>query len=172
MGMSPEKKSQEIDAMKSRFEESEVIVVTHYSGLTVSEISDLRSQLRAEGASFKVTKNTLAKLALKGTQFEHLEEFFSGPTGVATSSDPVAAAKVAHKFAKDNEKLIILGGAMGAMKLDKEGVEALAKLPSLDELRSKLVGLLQAPASKMVGVTQAPAQQMVGVTKAYGATGA
>ena len=171
MGMSRAQKEAEIKELSERFTNDELVVVTHYSGLTVSEVSDLRSQLREQGASFKVTKNSLTKLALKGTKFEALSDMFTGPTGVATSQDPVAAAKVAHKYAKDNDKLIILGGALGEMVLDAKGVEAIAKLPSLDEIRSKLVGLLQAPATKLAGLMQAPARELVGVTKAYGEKG-
>ncbi len=168
MGMSRAQKEVEIKELNERFSTDELIVVAHYSGLSVSEISKLRADLREEGATFKVTKNSLAKLALKGTRFEALDSLFTGPTGVASSQDPVAAAKVAHKFAKDNDKLVILGGALGDMVLDAKGVEAIAKLPSLDELRSKLIGLLQAPAQKIASVTAAPARDLVGVTKAYG----
>ncbi|MGN7437831.1 MAG: 50S ribosomal protein L10 [Alcanivorax sp.] len=171
MGMSRAQKEAEIKELNERFSSDELVVVTHYSGLTVTEMSDLRAKLREEGGTFKVTKNSLAKLALKGTQFEQIGDMFAGPTGVATSQDPVAAAKVAHNFAKDNDKLIILGGALGEMILDAAGVEAIAKLPSLDEIRSKLVGLLQAPAQKIAGVMQAPARELVGVTKAYGEKG-
>lgn len=167
MGMSRAQKEIEIKELNERFTKDELVVVTHYSGLTVSEISDLRSQLRAEGASFKVTKNSLTKLAIKGTQFEALDGLFTGPTGVASSEDPVAAAKVAHKFAKGNKKLVIVGGALGSMVLDAAGVEAIAKLPSLDELRSKLIGLVQAPATKLAILLQTPARDLVGVTKAY-----
>lgn len=168
MGMSRAQKEAEIQELNERFEKDELVVVTHYSGLSVLEISDLRTQLREQGASFKVTKNSLTKLALKGTKFEAISDMFTGPTGVASSQDPVAAAKIAHKYAKDNGKLIILGGALGEMVLDVKGVEAIAKLPSLDEIRSKLIGLLQAPAVKLVGLMQAPARELVGVTKAYG----
>ncbi|MGH1456733.1 MAG: 50S ribosomal protein L10 [Alphaproteobacteria bacterium] len=166
--MNRAQKELEIKELSDRFGSDELVVVTHYSGLTVSELSDLRGELRKEGASFKVTKNSLAKIAIKGTQFEALDGLFTGPTGVASSQDPVAAAKVAHKFAKDNKKLIIIGGALGSMVLDAAGVEAIAKLPSLDELRSKLIGLLQAPAQKIASITAAPARELVGVTKAYG----
>ncbi len=168
MGMSRAQKQAEIQELNERFERDETIIITHYSGLSVAEITDLRAQLRAEGASLKVTKNTLAKLALKGTKFEETTDLFSGPTAVASSQDPVAAAKAVHKYAKDNDKLIIIGGAMGSQVLDVDGVKALAAMPSLDELRGKLVGLLVAPATKIARVLQAPAQQMVGVTKAYG----
>ncbi|MBI1300325.1 MAG: 50S ribosomal protein L10 [Alphaproteobacteria bacterium] len=169
--MSRAQKKAEVEVLNQRFSSDELVVVAHYQGLTVTELTELRSALRAEGASFKVTKNSLAKLALKGTRFEQLEGMFSGQTGVATSQDPVAAAKVAHKFAKSNDKLVILGGALGEMILDAKGVEAIAKLPSLDEIRSKLVGLLQAPATKLAGLLQAPARDLVGVTKAYGEKG-
>jgi len=171
MGMSRAQKEVEIKELNERFSNDELVVVTHYSGLTVSDLSDFRAQLREEGATFKVTKNSLAKLALKGTQFEPLDGLFSGPTGVASSQDPVAAAKIAHKFAKSNDKLVIVGGALGSMVLDAAGVEAIAKLPSLDELRSKLIGLLQAPAQKIASITAAPARELVGVTKAYGEKG-
>ncbi len=168
MGMNRAQKEAEILELNERFTKDELVVVTHYSGLSVSEISDLRKQLREQGATFKVTKNSLTKLALKGTKFEALSDLFTGPTGVATSEDPVAAAKVAHKFAKGNKKLVIVGGALGEMVLDVKGVEAIAVLPSLDEIRSKLIGLLQAPATKLAGLMQAPARELVGVTKAYG----
>lgn len=171
MGMSRVQKEAEIKELNERFANDEMVVITHYSGLSVAEITDLRSQLRAEGASFKVTKNTLAKLALKGTKFEGMSDMFVGPTGVASSQDPVVAAKVAHKFAKDNKNLIILGGALGEKMLSAEEVEQLAKLPSLDEVRSKLVGLLVAAPTKLAGIMQAPARDMVGVTKAYGEKG-
>lgn len=168
MGMSREQKEAEVRELNERFANDEIVVLTHYSGLTVAELSELRCELRKEGASFKVTKNALAKLAVKGTKFEGLDSMFSGPTGVATSKDPVAAAKVAHDFAKKHNKLVIIGGALGEMVLDAKAVEALAKLPSLDEIRAKLVGLLVAAPTKLAGVLQAPARDLVGVTKAYG----
>lgn len=169
MPMSREKKELEIEAMKGRFAESGIIVVTHNEGLTVSQITELRSNLREEGASFKVVKNSLAKIASKGTDYEGLSDMFTGPVGIAYSQDPVSAAKITQKFAKDNNKLVVVGGSMGAQLLDAAGVEALSKLPSLDELRGKLVGLLQAPATKVAGVLQAPAGQLARVTGAYGA---
>lgn len=171
MGMTREEKAAEVQELNERFANDEIVVVTHYSGLTVKEISQLRADLRAEGASFKVTKNSLAKLAIKGTKFEGLDGLFAGPTGVASSQDPVAAAKIAYKFAKSNKNFVILGGALGKEILDVSGVEMLAKLPSLDEVRSKLVGLLVAAPTKLAGLMQAPARELVGVTKAYGATG-
>lgn len=148
-----------------------LVVLTHTQGLTVSEVSDLRAKMRDAGASFKVTKNTLAKIALKDTQFEYLSDRFSGPTAVATSSDPVAAARVAVDYAKEKkEKFVIIAGGLDQNEIDEAAVRNLATLPSLDELRGKLVGLLQAPATKVAGVLQAPAGQLARVFGAYGAT--
>lgn len=169
MGMSRAQKEAEVKVLNERFANDELVVLTHYDGLTVKQLETLRADLRKEGANFKVTKNRLAKLAIKGTKFEAIAEMFTGPTGMASSPDPVAAAKVAHKFAKGNDNLKILGGALGAQILDAKGIEALAKLPSLDEVRSKLVGLLVAAPTKLAGLLQAPARELVGVTKAYGA---
>ncbi len=150
------------------FQDMALVVVTHQTGLTVAEVTDLRRRIRAAGASFKVTKNRLTRLALEGTKFQALQSLLTGPTAMAYSSDPVAAAKVCVEFANKNDKLTIIGGALGEQVLDVEGVKALAKLPSLDELRGKLVGLLQAPAVKLAGVTQAPAGQLARVFSAYG----
>ena len=145
-----------------------LVVVTHQTGLTVAEATDLRRRIRAAGASFKVSKNRLTRLALEGTKFQALQTLLTGPTAMAYSTDPVAAAKVCVEFAKKNDKLTIIGGALGEQALDVEGVKALAMLPSLDELRGKIVGLLQAPAVKLAGVTQAPAGQLARVFSAYG----
>lgn len=153
--------------MRQAFEGTTLLVVTHQNGLTVQETTALRRQMREEGASFRITKNRLAKIALKGTKFEPLNELFNGPTAVAVSADPVAAARIAVDFAKKNDKLTIVGGALGDKQLDVNGVVELARLPSLDELRGKLVGLLQAPAGKIVGVLQAPAGQLARVFGAY-----
>ncbi len=144
-----------------------LVVVTQQKGLTVAETTKLRRQMREAGASFKVAKNRLARLALKGTAFESLSEKLKGPTGLAYSTDPVAAARVAVKYAKENDKLSILGGAMSGQVFDAAGVDALSKLPSLDELRGKIVGLLQAPATKVAGVLVAPAGQLARVFNAY-----
>jgi large subunit ribosomal protein L10 len=152
------------------FEGTNLMVVTQQNGMTVQEMTTLRGQMRKEGATFHVTKNRLAKIALKGTQFEALHDAFKGPTAVAVSADPVAAAKVAVEYAGKNDKLKIVGGALGDKLLDVDGVMALAKLPSLDTLRGKLVGLLQAPAGKIVGVLGAPAGQLARVFAAYGKT--
>ncbi len=148
--------------------EVNLVVVTQQSGLTVSEVTDLRRQIRSAGANYRVCKNRLVRLALEGTKFAEIAPLFTGPTAIASSVDPVAAAKVCVDFAKGNDKLTIVGGALGEKALDPEGVTALAKLPSLDELRGQLVGLLQAPATKLAGVTQAPAGQLARVFSAYG----
>lgn len=171
MGMSREEKQAEVQELNTRFANDELIVVAHYSGMTVAELTNLRGELRKNGAHFKVTKNSLAKLAIKGTKFEGTADLFKGPTGVASSQDPVVAAKIAHQIAKANKNFIIIGGALGSNVLDAAGVEALAKLPSLDEIRSKLVGLLVAAPTKLAGLLQAPARDLVGVTKAYGEKG-
>lgn len=150
---------------------AEIVIVTHYQGLTVAEVSELRDQVRQAGAGFKVTKNRLAKLAVKGTRYESLADMFTGPTAVAYADDPVAAAKVIAEFAKKNEKLVMLGGAFGEQTLDQAGIKQLATLPSLDELRGKIVALLNTPATRMAGVLQAPAGQLARVFGAYGAQG-
>ena len=148
--------------------EVNLVVVTQQSGLTVYESMMLRRKVREAGAGFKVTKNRLTRLALEGTKFQALQSLMTEPTALAFSEDPVAAAKVCVEFAKQNEKLTIIGGALGEQLLDVNGVQALAKLPSLDELRAKLVGLVQAPATKVAGVLQAPAGQLARVFSAYG----
>lgn len=159
-----------VASLKRVFEETSLVVVTHYSGLTVAQMTDLRGQMREAGASFKVTKNRLTRLALEGTNFHVLSDMFTGPTAIAYSTDPVAAARVAVKFAKDNEKLVVLGGAYNGQMLDLDSVSALAKLPSLEELRGKLVGMLNTPATRVAGVLQAPAGQVARVIGAYGAS--
>ncbi|MGQ0527636.1 MAG: 50S ribosomal protein L10 [Alphaproteobacteria bacterium] len=166
--MNRAEKQAEIQSLQERFATDELFVVTQNQGLTVAQMTKLRNDLRANGASFKVAKNTLARRAAKGTKFEGLTDMLKGPTGLASSKDVIAAAKTAYEFSKTNEKLVIIGGALGTQILDAKAIEALAKLPSLDELRSKLVGLLQAPATKIARVLQAPAQGLVGVTRAYG----
>lgn len=156
--------------LQETFESNNLVVLTHQSGLTVAEVSELRKQMRDAGGSFKVTKNRLAKIALKGTKFEGLTDQFTGPTAIAVSSDPVAAAKIAVEFANKNEKLQIVCGSLETEALDADAVKALAKLPSLDELRGKLIGLIQAPATKIAGVLQAPAGQLARVFGAYGSS--
>jgi len=149
------------------FKKTSVVVVAHYSGLTVAQMQALRKQMREAGASVQVAKNRLAKIALEGTDIASIGNLLTGPTLLAYSDDPVAAPKVAVTFAKDNEKLIILGGAMGRTALNPDGVKSLATMPSLDELRAKLVGLIQAPATKIAQLTTAPAAKLARVVKAY-----
>ena len=160
-----------VATLHQTFDESAMVVVTHYSGLTVSEMGDLRDRMRETGAKFRVTKNRLTRLALKDTKFEALSDMFTGPTAIAYSDDPVAAAKASVEFAKENDKLIVLGGALGEEMLDASGVKALASLPSLDELRGKLVGLLVSPATKVAQVLQAPGGQVARVIGAYSSQG-
>jgi large subunit ribosomal protein L10 len=157
-----------VAGLNQTFGQVNLVIVTQQSGLTVHESMTLRRKVRDAGAGFKVTKNRLTRLALEGTKFQALQSLMTGPTALAFSEDPVAAAKVCVEFAKENEKLTIIGGALGEQLLDVSGVQALAKLPSLDELRGKLVGLLQAPATKVAGVLQAPAGQLARVISAYG----
>lgn len=160
-----------VDSLQELFSQSGLVVVTRQSGLTVAEVTELRRQMRAAGATYKVTKNRLARLALKDTPYQELDSLFTGPTAVACSKDPVAAAKVAVKYAEGNEKLTVLGGALGDRKLDVAAVKSLAALPSIDALRAKLIGLVNAPATKVAGVLQAPAGQLARVFGAYGAKG-
>lgn len=162
-------KQELVTTLNESFEKISLLVVGHYSGLTVKEMNDLRRQMAAAGASFKVTKNRLTKLALKGTRFEALSDLLTGPTAIAFSADPVAAAKVAVDYAKKNDKYVLRGAVMSGQMLDVDGVKALASLPSLDELRGKIVGLLQAPATKVAGVLQAPGGQLARVLSAYAA---
>ena len=155
--------------LKQTFCEVGVVVVTRNLGLTVAQSTQLRTKMREAGASYKVSKNKLAKIALDGTDYLSLGDLLTGPVGLATSIDPVAAAKVVVDFAKTNDKLEIVGGAMGATALNVEGVKALATMPSLDDLRAEIVGLTQAPAQKLASITQAPAGQLARVFGAYGA---
>ena len=159
-------KSETIEVLKGVFAGAGAVVVTHYMGLTVAQLTDLRLRLGKEGASLKVVKNTLAQKALNGAASDALD-LFKGPVAIAYAPDPVSAAKVTTQYAKENEKLLIVGALMGSQVLDAAGVDALAKLPSLDELRAKLVGLLQAPATKIAAVVQAPAGQLARVLNAY-----
>ena len=161
------KKAEVVEDLNGVFSKAGSVVVAHYSGMTVAQMSDLRSRMNAAGASFRVAKNRLAVRALKGTPVEGIAHLFKGPTGIATSNDPIAASKVVVAYAKDNEKLVILGGVVGTTALDANGVKALAALPSLDELRGKIVGLLQAPATKLAGIAAAPAGALARVISAY-----
>ena len=167
--MNRSEKTDAVASLNATFNDVAVVVVTRNLGLTVAQSTDLRLKMRDAGAGYKVAKNRLAKIALNNTQYESLSDLLTGPTALATSGDPVAAAKVAVEFAKTNDKLEIVGGAMGSTVLDVEGVMALASLPSLDELRAKLIGLVQAPATKVVQVISAPAGQLARVFGAYAA---
>lgn len=160
-------KAEALEAYKTVFASAGVIVVTQYSGLTVRELTDLRGKLRGEGASLKVIKNRLARIALEGKGGDDAANLFTGPVAIAYSADPVAATKVVADFAKTNEKLVLIGGIMGDLVLDKNGVKQLASLPSLDQLRGKIIGLIQAPATKIAGVIAAPAGQLARVIGAY-----
>jgi large subunit ribosomal protein L10 len=162
-------KAAAVAELKQTFSEVGVVVVTRNLGLTVAQSTQLRTKMREAGASYKVSKNKLAKIALDGTDYLSLGDLLTGPVGLASSIDPVAAAKVVVDFAKTTDKLEIVGGAMGATALNVEGVKALATMPSLDELRAKIVGLIQAPAQKLASLTQAPAGQLARVFGAYGA---
>lgn len=150
------------------FSETQVVIITRNHGLTVAQASDLRGRMRGAGAQFKVTKNRLARIALEGTPYQDLGQLLVGPVGLATSADPVAAARVAVEFAKGHDRFEIVAGAMPGQFLDAEGVKALAELPSLDELRAKLVGLIQAPATKIAQLATAPAAKLARVFAAYG----
>lgn len=162
-------KSETVSALNATLSEAVSVVVVRNLGLTVAQSTTLRNQMRDAGAQYKVTKNRLAKIALDGTAYTGLADMLTGPTALATSSDPVAAAKIAVEFAKTNDKLEIVGGAMGDKVLDVEGVKALASLPSLDELRGTLIGLIQAPATKLAQIAAAPAGQLTRVFGAYAA---
>ena len=162
-------KAEAIETLKGVFADSGSVIVARYTGLTVAEMTKFRGMLREQGASAKVVKNRLVKKALDGKGGDEAAAMFIDQTVIAYASDPVAAAKGAADYAKENEKLVIIGGLMEEKVLDKSGVEALAKLPSLDQLRGKLIGLIQAPATKVAGVVQAPAGQLARVFAAYGA---
>jgi len=155
-----------VSTLNGVFSDAGVVVVTHYSGLNVAELSELRRDMAEAGASFRVTKNRLAKRALEGTPASEITDLFTGPTAIGVSDDPVAAPRILAKFAKANEKLIIRGGIMGETVLDESGVKALADLPSLDELRGKIVGMLNTPATRIAGVLAAPGGQVARVIAA------
>lgn len=162
-------KQEAVAALKQTFTEANVVVITRNLGLTVAQSTQLRNKMRDAGAVYKVAKNTLTLIAVDGTRYAPLSDMLTGPTALATSSDPVAAAKAAVDFAKTNDRLEIVGGAMGDTLLDVNGVKALAELPSLDELRAKIVGLVQAPATKIAQLVSAPAGKLARVVGAYAA---
>lgn len=153
--MNRDEKAQLLNELKQLFEDSEVVVISHYKGLTVAEVSELRNNIRKAGAGFKVTKNRITRLALKDTKFADLADQFTGPTAIAFANDPISACKACVEFVKGNEKLVIVGGAMGTGVLSVDEIKRLASIPSVDELRAKIIGLLQAPAAQLARVTKA-----------------
>ena len=165
-------KAQLVATLNEVFAKTSVVVVAHYTGLSVAEMQKLRAQMKQAGATVKVAKNRLAKIALEGTDVASIGSLLKGPTVIAYSSDVIAAPKVAADFAKANEKFVVLGGTMGKTALDTNGVKALAALPSLDELRAKIVGLIQAPATKIAQLANAPAAKVARVVQAYASKGA
>ncbi len=156
-----------VSSLADVFAQTSMVVVTQNKGMTVAEVTLLRTRMRAAGATFKVAKNRLATLALDGTRFDGIKPMLKGPTALAWSHDPVAVAKVAVEFARTNEKLVLIGGALGTQTLNADGIKALAELPSLDTLRGKILGLLNAPATRIAGVLQAPGGQLARVLGAY-----
>lgn len=165
-------KAELVASLTESFKGSGAIVVAQYAGLTVANLENLRVQMKEAGGQVRVAKNRLAKLALKQTENADISGLLTGPTVFAFSEDPITAAKIAVKFAKTNDKFVIRGGAMGATELDPQGVAALAELPSLDELRAKLAGLLTRPAANIAAVVQAPGGQIARVVSAYADKGA
>jgi len=160
-------KAEEVTALKGVFAKAGVVVLGHYAGLSVADMTTFRNRLRQAGAGLKVVKNRLAKIALDGTPMAAGSHLFTGPVAIAYSEDPIAATKIAVAYAKEKEQFVLLGALFGASVLDTKGVQALATLPSLDELRGKLIGLIQAPATKIAGVLQAPGGQLARVLNAY-----
>ena len=156
-----------VTGLNEVFKNTGSVVVAHYAGLTVAQMNDLRSKMRAAGGTVKVAKNRLAIIALQGTDSEGIKGLFKGQTLIAYAEDPVAAPKVASDFAKGNDKLVILGGAMGPTALDADGVKALATMPSLDELRARIVGMIKTPTTRIAQVVNAPAAQLARVFGAY-----
>ena len=153
--MNREEKTQLLAELNELFNTAETIVVSHYKGLTVEEVSQLRDNIRKVGAGFRVTKNRITRLALKGTKFEALADLFVGPTAIAFANDPISACKACVEFAKTNEKLLVIGGGMGTGVLSVDEIKRLASIPSMDELRAKIIGLLQAPGAQLARVTKA-----------------
>ena len=154
------KKQEYIEKMSSQFDKSKAVIVTHYQGLTMQQLDDLRSRMREHGIQFKITKNRITKLALQKTRCKELSDLFSGPTAVALSEDAITSAKILTKFSKENSKLKILGGIMGSDILDVAGVQNVATLPTLDEARAKIVGILRSPAQKIASILLAPASKI------------
>ena len=165
--MEKAEKSQLVTKLNTALKSAGVVVVAHNNGLTANQVLDLRNKMAAAGVTIKVAKNSLVKLALEGTDAKGIATYLTGPTMLAYGDDPVSAPKVAAGFAKINDKFVILGGALGAQTLDQKGVSALASLPSLNELRARLVGMIQTPATRIAGVVAAPASQLARVLNAY-----
>jgi large subunit ribosomal protein L10 len=165
--MDRSQKADSVASLNAVFQEVGVVVITRNLGMTVAQSTVLRGKVREVGATYKVAKNSLVKLAIKGTAYEGIDDFLTGPTAIATSVDPVAAAKAVVEFAKTNDKIEIVGGSMGSQVLNADGIKALASMPSLDELRAKLVGLVQAPATKLAQLATAPAAKLARVFAAY-----
>ena len=161
-----------VSTLNEAWKDAGVVVVAHYKGMTVAQMTDFRKRMKEAGGSVKVAKNKLAKLALKDTASQGISDLLKGQTCIAYSDDPVSAAKVSVKYAKENERLVIIGGAMGKTVMNAEAVKALAELPSLDELRAKLIGLLQAPATKIARVLKEPGAKLARVLQAQGAKSA
>ena len=165
--MDRSQKAESVAQLNATFSEAGAVVITRNLGMTVAQSTVLRTKMREAGATYKVAKNSLAKLAIANTDYVGIDDFLTGPTAIATSVDPVAAAKAVVEFAKTTDKIEIVGGAMGAQVLNPDGVKALASMPSLDELRAKLIGLVQAPATKIAQLTTAPAAKLARVFAAY-----
>jgi large subunit ribosomal protein L10 len=165
--MDRSQKAESVASLNAVLNQAGVVVVTRNLGLTVAQSTDLRTKIRDAGATYKVAKNRLAKLAIQDTNYVGLSEFLTGPTALASSEDPVAAAKAVVEFAKTNDKIEIVGGSMGTQVLTPEGVKALASMPSLDQLRATLIGLVQAPATKIAQLSTAPAAKLARVFNAY-----
>lgn len=166
--MDRSEKEQLVSSLRQDLAKSSLVIVAQQTGLTVAQVSDLRRQMREAGAQYKVAKNTLARLAIAGTENEPMTSFLSGPTALAYSKDPVAAAKVTIKFANANDKFKVVGGTLDGRLLSAKDIEFLSKLPSLDQLRAKIIGTISTPAARVVGVLQAPAGQLARVFSAYG----
>ena len=158
--MNKEQKKNYISEIESKFQNNEAVIVTHYQGLTMTQLDDLRSQMREHGIKFQITKNRITKLAIEKTKCKNLSDLFTGPTAVAFSSDAIISARILSKFAKENENLKLLGGIMGEEVLDQAGVQNVANLPTLDEARAKIVGILATPASKFVSILLARSEKM------------
>ena len=169
--MNRAQKQASIESVNATLKKANIALIVHNNGLTVAQMTNLRSKMREVGAEFKVSKNRLAKLAAKDTQYEGLSDMLKGPSAIATSADPVSIAKGLVDFAKTNDKLVIIGGAYGAQKLDLKAIETLAKLPSLNELRAKIVGMLQTPATRIATVLQAPGSSVARVISAKAGKG-